>query len=88
MAAFEWPRLAGFQLAPDKSGYAQHKPPPAWNKKHQQEPDDRQPVELYNLKEDIGQKHNLASGHPDKVAELQALLKKIRDQGHSSPRLN
>jgi arylsulfatase A len=75
-------------LVDAKSGYAQHKPPPAWNKKHQQEPDDRQPVELYNLKEDIGQKHNLASGHPDKVAELQALLNKIRDQGHSSPRLN
>jgi arylsulfatase A len=70
------------------SGYAQHKSPSAWNKKHQHGPDDDLPVELYNLKDDIGQKHNLASGYPDKVAELQALLKKIRDQGHSSPRLN
>jgi hypothetical protein len=42
-------------------------------------------VELYNLKDDIGQRHNLAAGHPEKVTELQALLKKIRDQGQSAP---
>ena len=61
---------------------------PAWNKKHHQPPDDDLPVELYNLKEDISQQHNLAAEHPDKVTQLQALLKKLRDQGHSAPRLN
>ena len=75
-------------LVDAKSGYASHKPSPVWNQKHHQAPDDDLPVELYNLKEDIGQRRNLAAGHPEKVAQLQALLKKIRDQGHSAPRLN
>jgi arylsulfatase A len=75
-------------LVDAKSGYASHKPSLAWNKKHQKGPDDNQAVELYNLNDDIGQRHNLAAEHPEKVAQLQALLKNIRDQGHSSPRLN
>lgn len=75
-------------LVDAKSGYASKQPSPAWNKKHQQDPDDKQPVELYNLKDDIAQKHNLAAENSDKVAELQSLLKKIRDQGHSAPRLD
>lgn len=61
--------------------------PKEWNRKHKQTPDDDQLVELYNLKEDIGQRHNLADQKPDKVVQLQALLKKIREQGHSAPRL-
>lgn len=32
------------------------------------------PFELYNLREDIGEKHNLAADRPDKVAELARLL--------------
>jgi arylsulfatase A len=75
-------------LVDAKSGYESHKPSPAWNKKHQMGPDDNQMVALYNLKDDIGQRHNLAAEHPEKVARLQSLLKKIRNQGHSSPRLN
>jgi arylsulfatase A len=78
-------RSGDWLLVDAKSGYASHKPPPAWNKKHHLEPDDDQPVALYNLKNDIGQRHNLAAAHPEKVTELQALLKKIRDQGRSSP---
>jgi arylsulfatase A len=74
-------------LVDAKSGAAR-RATPAWDKKHHQPPDDDLPVELYNLKDDIGQRHNLAAGHPEKVAELQALLKKVRDQGHSSPRLD
>jgi arylsulfatase A-like enzyme len=31
-------------------------------------------VELYNLREDIGEKHNLAAKMPEKVAELRKLL--------------
>ncbi len=70
-----------------KTGFAR-KAPAAWNKKHKQAPDDDLPVELYNLKEDIGQRNNLAAKHPDKVSQLQALLKKLREQGHSAPRFN
>ena len=60
----------------------------AWNKKHQQPADDGQAVELYNLKEDIGQRHNLAEKNPDKIIQMQDLMKKIRTQGHSAPRLD
>ncbi|MEM7143662.1 MAG: sulfatase [Verrucomicrobiota bacterium] len=39
---------------------------------------DRKPVpELYNLDTDIGETKNLANAQPDKVQELQALIKKI-----------
>lgn len=74
-------------LVDAKSG-ASRPAPAVWNKKHKQAPDDNMPVELYRLKEDIGQRHNLASDHPEKVQQLQALLKKIRNAGHSAPRLD
>ena len=45
---------------------------------------DREP-QLYNLKSDIGERHNLASNHPEVVRELAALLKKIRNDGHTRP---
>ena len=32
------------------------------------------PFELYNIREDIGEKHNRAADQPDKVAELARLL--------------
>jgi len=41
--------------------------------------------QLYNLKSDIGERHNVASEHPEIVQELAALLKKIRDDGHTRP---
>jgi len=45
---------------------------------------DQQP-QLYNLKNDLGEKHNVASEHPEVVEELAALLKKIRDDGRTRP---
>ncbi len=39
--------------------------------------------QLYNLKEDIGEKNNLATKYPEKVKELDALLQKIREEGRS-----
>lgn len=60
---------------------------PAWEKRHGYPPNEKSPVELYNLKTDLSQKHNVAAGQPERVAELKALLKKIRDQGYSAPRL-
>ncbi len=58
-----------------------------WEKARGYPEDDKQPVELYNLKDDPGQKHNVAAEHPERVAELKALLAKIREDGHSAPRL-
>lgn len=40
-----------------------------------------QPGELYHLGQDLGQRHNLYQQQPDKVAELQALLRQIRAKG-------
>lgn len=80
-------RSGDWLLVDARSGYGQVAPP-KWNEKHGQGPDDGQPIELYNLKEDIAQRHNLASKFPERVTELQALLKKIREQGHSAPRLD
>jgi arylsulfatase A len=45
---------------------------------------DPQP-QLYNLKNDLGERHNLAAEHPEMVEELASLLEKIRNDGHSRP---
>jgi arylsulfatase A len=39
--------------------------------------------QLYDLKNDIGEKNNLAANHPDLVKELATMLQKIRDDGRS-----
>jgi arylsulfatase A len=69
-----------------KSGYVSRRDK-AWEAKHNVPADDDQPVELYNLVDDIGQRNNLAAEHPSRVAQMQALLKQIREQGYSAPRL-
>ena len=40
-----------------------------------------QPGELYNLKTDLAQKKNLYADQPEKVAELKAVLSKLRNKG-------
>jgi len=72
-------------LVDAKSG-TDRQPPAAWRKKHKVPAYDDQAVGLYNLREDPGQRNNLAKQHPDKVTALQALLKEIREQGYSAPR--
>lgn len=42
-------------------------------------------IELYNLADDIGEKHNVAAEHPEKVKELTAILRKAREEGHTRP---
>ena len=59
-----------------------------WEQRRNYPPDDKSPVELYNLKEDIGQRDNLAAKYPEKVAKLKELLSQIREQGFSAPRLS
>lgn len=74
-------------LIDGKNGYVSARNA-AWEKRHGYPADDQEPVELYDLSKDLGQRKNLASQHPDKVTEMQQLLKKIRDQGYSAPRLS
>lgn len=38
--------------------------------------------QLYNLKDDIGEKNNLANQYPEKVAALELLLKQIKDKNN------
>ena len=79
-------RHGDWVLIDAKSGYVSGKNR-AWETKRGHPADDKAPVELYNLKEDIGQKNNVAADNADKVAELKTLLKTIREQGYSAPRL-
>ncbi|MEE9603543.1 MAG: arylsulfatase [Thermoguttaceae bacterium] len=36
------------------------------------------PIELYNLKDDIGEENNVAAGHPEVVAKMKAIFEKAR----------
>ncbi len=47
--------------------------------------DQSQPVQLYNLADDIGETRNLAAAMPEKVAEMKALLEKLITDGRSTP---
>lgn len=61
-----------------QTGYLR-KAPEVWNKKNGIPEEDDLPVELYNLREDVGQKNNLATKHPERVEAMQALLKQVRE---------
>ena len=47
--------------------------------------DQSQPVQLYNLADDLGETKNLAAAMPEKVAEMKALLEKLISDGRSTP---
>jgi arylsulfatase A-like enzyme len=47
--------------------------------------DQSQPVQLYDLSQDIGESHNLAADMPEKVAQMQALLERLIVEGRSTP---
>lgn len=47
--------------------------------------DQSQPVQLYNLAEDLGETKNLAAAMPEKVAEMKVLLEKLITDGRSTP---
>lgn len=59
----------------------------AWEQRHEYLADDKGEVELYDLADDIGQRHNIASHHPEIVAKLKEKLAVIRTAGYSAPRL-
>ena len=47
--------------------------------------DQSQPVQLYNLADDLGENKNLAAAMPEKVAEMKNLLEKLITDGRSTP---
>jgi arylsulfatase A-like enzyme len=47
--------------------------------------DQSQPVQLYDLSNDLGETKNLAAAQPEKLAEMQALLERLIVQGRSTP---
>lgn len=73
-------RQGDWVLINEKTGYVRE-PKLDFDKRHDIRVDADSPVELYNLKEDIGQKINLANKYPKKVSELKKALAKIRKQG-------
>ena len=52
-----------------------------WEKRRGYEPTN-QPVQLYNLSEDLEQRHNLAEQYPDGVVHLQKLLEESQSEGY------
>lgn len=80
-------RSGDWLLIDAKSGYTSKKPTATWIKKHGAIEGTATGSQLFNLKEDIGQLHDVSNANPEKVNELKATLKTIRDQGHSAPRL-
>ncbi len=47
--------------------------------------DQSQPVQIYNLANDLGETKNLAAAMPEKVAEMKTLLEKLITDGRSTP---
>lgn len=79
-------RVGDWLLVDAKDGY-QSRRNPKWEAKHGYEADDSSPAELYHLRDDVGQRQNLASVYPQRVADMQSELALIRQRGHSAPRL-
>jgi arylsulfatase A len=81
-------REGDWVLIDDRNGYTNGRKQDvqAWEQRHKYSAEENEPVQLFNLKEDLEQKHNLAGAHPHKVAELRTLLTQIKQQGYSAPR--
>ncbi|MCX6911155.1 MAG: arylsulfatase [Verrucomicrobia bacterium] len=45
----------------------------------------KKPVELYDLKTDLGEQHDVAAQHPEVVAEVEAILKSVRTDSECFP---
>lgn len=59
-----------------------------WQKKYGYVSDDNVKGQLFDMKNDKGQRKNLIEQHSDKALELNKLLKKIREQGYSATRIH
>jgi arylsulfatase A len=63
----------------------QHSKSPDWFNKERGYTKDSTPGLLYNLKEDPAQHKNLYASHPEKVAEMKALLDRYKDGEGCAP---
>jgi arylsulfatase A len=79
-------RHGDWLLVDAKDGYVSGRNK-AWEDKWSYPADDDQAVELYDLSTDPGQRNNLATANAQKVQQLRTLLKTVREQGYSAPRL-
>lgn len=79
-------RHGDWLLVDDRHGYMSGRNA-TWEAKHNYPEDDSEAHELYQLSSDPGQRHNLATKHPERVQQMIALIEKIQEQGHSAPRI-
>jgi arylsulfatase A len=79
-------RHGDWLLVDAKDGYVSGRNK-VWEDKWSYPADDDQAVELYDLSTDPGQRSNLATANAQKVQQLRTLLKTVREQGYSAPRL-
>ena len=47
--------------------------------------DPNSPIELYNLKDDLGEQHNVAGQHPEIVGKIAAIMKTARTPSEHWP---
>jgi arylsulfatase A len=74
-------RSGEYVLINDKTGALTNVPP--WFDQAMGYSSNRFPAELYHLKSDLSQKHNLYAELPEQVSALQTLLKTIQDPAYS-----
>ncbi|MEM8912780.1 MAG: arylsulfatase [Planctomycetota bacterium] len=80
-------REGSWLMIDHRDGYVSTRNEP-WERRHGYDADDGLPVELFDLSSDLGQRHNLASRFPQRIAHMKRELSRIRAQGHSAPRLS
>ena len=79
-------RSGDWTLIDTKNGYVSGRNT-EWEAKYGYTLDDSEAGQLFHIKNDDGQRTNVINEHPEKALQLKALLKHIREQGHSAPRL-
>lgn len=79
-------RSEGWTLIEGKSGYHSGRYQD-WEKRRKVMAEAKGGRHLFHIEEDIGQRKNLIGENPDKAKKLSDLMNKLRDQGHSAPRL-
>lgn len=58
----------------------------AWEKRYGYSTDDHR-QQLFNLSNDLGQRHNVIDDYPERAKQMKKQLQQICKQGHSAPRL-
>ena len=80
-------RHGDWTLVANETGYKIKDKHKEWEIRHGYQSDEDPRGQLFEIKNDIGQRHNVIEQYPEKAAELVKLLQQIQDQGYSAPRL-